>query len=362
MQATNRFARPISRSIRLASSVPPTVPTASAVVSRPSPTPSSPSGPGATTYRTRTANTAVDARFIGPTTKAIVRSSRWCQRYDIPTRISDAIDAGGPVAHGPERAGQRDEAEQRAEIAGGRRPERRRDRDPGEEPAERRPDEVVHRQLDRVQPAVRGDDLVLADDVREHRARGRVEHRLEAAEHERDDVEQPDRGDVGDDRDGQPAEQDDPAGVDEDHRPAPVEPIRERAGDQGEHEPRQARRDRDAGDEPRLLRHADREQRQRDLEDPVGQVGQERGREQRPEPPPQPVIERRHERSALRRTVALGQREPSGTGPTISKASRRASPRRRTSPPPAVRVIGVAPPDRCRRPGSRRRGAGRSRA
>ena len=100
MQATNRFARPRTRSNQPAASVPPTVPTAIDVISRPNPTPSRPSGPGATTYRTRTAKTAVEARFIGPTTRAIVRSSRWWRRYDRPTVMSARIDDGGPVRTG----------------------------------------------------------------------------------------------------------------------------------------------------------------------------------------------------------------------------------------------------------------------
>jgi hypothetical protein len=132
-----------------------------------------------------------------------------------------------------------------------------------------------------------GDDPVLPDDVWQHRARGRVEHRLEAAKDERHEVQEPDRGDAGEDRNGQPAEQHDAAGVDEDHRAAPVEAVGKGAGDQGEHEPRQPRRDRDACDEPRLFREADREERQGDLEDPVRQVGQERGREQGPEAAPE---------------------------------------------------------------------------
>ena len=45
-------------------------------------------------------HTAVEPRFIGPTTSAMIRSSRWWTRYDSPERISVAIDVGGPSRFG----------------------------------------------------------------------------------------------------------------------------------------------------------------------------------------------------------------------------------------------------------------------
>lgn len=77
-----------------------------------------------------------------------------------------------------------------------------------------------------------------AHDRRQHRARGRVEHRLETPEHERDDVHEPDRCDTRCDRHRERGQQDDPSGVDEDHRATSIEPIGQGSREEREHEPR----------------------------------------------------------------------------------------------------------------------------
>ena len=78
--------------------------------------------------------------------------------------------------------------------------EREPDRDAGQDPAERRPDELVHRQLDGVQPAVCLAEPVPLDDAGHDRLRGGVEQRLAHAEHERRDVQQGQVDEVADDR------------------------------------------------------------------------------------------------------------------------------------------------------------------
>jgi hypothetical protein len=288
MHATNKLARPSRRSIRVASSVPRDRPHGGRGHQQPEPDRVEPERTRRHDVEDEDPEDGHRAEVHRPDDER--HRPQQPMMHEVVKAVAD-LRADRRRRHRPlgaERAAQVQQADQCAEVAGGRRPERRCDPDGREEAADRRSDELVHRQLDRVEAAVRSHDLVLADHVRQHRARGGVEHRLEAAQHEGDDVEQPDRRNSGEDRDGQAGQQDRPTGIDEDHRPPPIEAIGQGAGDERKHQPRQPRRDGDAGDEARLLGQADREQGQGDREDAVRQVREERRREQRPEPAPEP--------------------------------------------------------------------------
>ena len=129
-----------------------------------------------------------------------------------PRRCPASIRVGGP-----DRSARKVPLSVRRSSAGRevrrrRRAERDSHRRRGEQATDRRPDELVHRELDAPQAAVgRREAVVVADDIRQHRLGGRIEQRLEDAEEERDDVEEPDRRYVGYDCHGEPAEQGDSA-------------------------------------------------------------------------------------------------------------------------------------------------------
>ena len=102
-----------------------------------------------------------------PTMIASVRSSRWWNRYDRPSRMS-RDDAGLAVSspdrlERPRERGERERGERERERRAG---EGERDREAGEQAADGRPDELVHRQLDGVQPAVGLGEVVPVDDAR----------------------------------------------------------------------------------------------------------------------------------------------------------------------------------------------------
>ena len=81
---------------------------------------------------------------------------------------------------------------------------------------------------------------------------------------------------VGDDRHGEDGRAARPDDVRAEHHPAPVEPVGECAGRQREQQPRQRQREGQPRDQRGGVRVADGDQRQRDLEDAVGEVRQAR--------------------------------------------------------------------------------------
>ena len=225
-------------------SEPARLPIAIVVMSSPNPTSSRPIGPGSTAYRTKIANAADAARFMTPTMIASVRSSRWSHEVargprGCPRACSFRV-ARGAGRNEPAEEDQRDAASAERERRPG---ERERDRDARQQPAQRRPDELVHRQLDRVQAAVRLGQVVALDDrwasrtgppcrTASRRRRGRTRRRTASRGCRR----------PASDRDRQHGGDDGPQHADGDHRPAPVEAVREGARDQHEDEPRQPRR------------------------------------------------------------------------------------------------------------------------
>ena len=155
----------------------------------------------------------------------------------------------------------------------------------GEQSAERRPDELVRRELDGVQAAVRPGQALGGDDVGQNRLGGGVVQRLADPEGEREHVQGPQLLPPRGHHQREQADEEHPGDVDPEHGPPAIEPVRERSRGQGEQQPRQAADEGHRGERARITRDAERDQGQGDLEDPVGQVGQGRGRQQPPEIP-----------------------------------------------------------------------------
>jgi hypothetical protein len=143
-----------------------------------------------------------------------------------------------------------------------------------QEAAKRRPDELVRGQLGGVQASVGPRQPVARYDQRQDRLCRGVVDRLGDADAERDDVEHPDRADVDHDGQHKRRQQDRPDGVGAQHGPAAVEPVGECAGWQREQQPRERQREGQSRDQRWGIGEADGDQRQHDLEDPVGQVRQ----------------------------------------------------------------------------------------
>ena len=110
-----------------------------------------------------------------------------------------------------------------------------------EEAAERRADELVRRELHGVEaPVGPGEAVGIVDDAGHHRLGGGVEQRLAHAEGEGDQIEDPELlPALGDDHAEETDEQR-PGDRHQEHRPAPVEPVGERAGREGEEQPGKA--------------------------------------------------------------------------------------------------------------------------
>ena len=111
---------------------------------------------------------------------------------------------------------------------------------------------------------------------------GGVEQRLADTEREGHDVQRPESLDINDDGGGQSGDGRGAGEVDEQHRSAPVQSVGECAGVKCEQQPRQPSDDGDGGEGARVACDRQGDERQRDLEHAVGQVGQGGGGDQAP--------------------------------------------------------------------------------
>ena len=155
---------------------------------------------------------------------------------------------GGPSRRDPEVARHQHQRHGGHQVGDGAAGERGGDGDGEEQAAERWSDELVHGQLDRIQPAVGPAELLVGHEHRHDRLGRGVEQRLADAQGEGDDVEHPELGGVEDDEHGDRADQHGSRSAHERHGPAPVETVGQGAGLQGEQQPRQPAGQRHTGD------------------------------------------------------------------------------------------------------------------
>ena len=152
-----------------------------------------------------------------------------------------------------------------------------RHRDPEQDPAERRPRELVGDDLAAVHAAVRGRELRGRHEPGQERLRRVVEERLRDAHGQEDGVEhrEPDRVGAGQHRDERERGGTEEVGAH--HHPPPVPAVDQRARDEREQQPGEPLGDRQPGDLPRVVRQVRGEQGTRRQRHPVAQVRDRRG-------------------------------------------------------------------------------------